>query len=304
MRHALFVVNPAIPHFSYVTRTLLASAVRYGWGAELVLAETVNHGQRVGQRLHDYLARESREVGDGLVFAVGGDGTVRACAGWLAGTGTSLAIVPRGAGNLFALALGIPGSIEAALRVGFSGQDRAVDIATAEGQVFVAMAGAGIDAAVVGSTPHWMKHHLGWLGYAAAAVPHLARHRSHTVTIRLDSGEPFERHAQAVVVGNVGILPGNFELLGGARTNDGLLEVGVLEPGNVLGWLAIARRAVLSGAGGGGFEQFQARHVEITCGTEMPRQLDGDVIGRAASLSVAVQPSALVVRVPAGSAAE
>ena len=51
------------------------------------------------------LARGAIRAGASLVFAVGGDGTVRACAEALAGTDVPLAIVPRGTANLAARAL-------------------------------------------------------------------------------------------------------------------------------------------------------------------------------------------------------
>ena len=46
--------------------------------------------------LKDYLHTYTSAGGDRLVFAVGGDGTVRACAEALAHTGAALAIVPAG----------------------------------------------------------------------------------------------------------------------------------------------------------------------------------------------------------------
>ena len=54
------------------------------------------------------LTRRAVAAGASLVFAAGGDGTVRACAQALAGTRIPLAIVPLGTANLTARALGVP----------------------------------------------------------------------------------------------------------------------------------------------------------------------------------------------------
>ena len=54
------------------------------------------------------LARGAVAAGARMVVAAGGDGTVRACAEALAGTGVPLAIVPLGTANLTARALGVP----------------------------------------------------------------------------------------------------------------------------------------------------------------------------------------------------
>jgi diacylglycerol kinase (ATP) len=54
--------------------------------------------------------RAQRALDDGadLVFAWGGDGTVRRCMGVLAGTDACLAVIPAGTANLFATNLDIP----------------------------------------------------------------------------------------------------------------------------------------------------------------------------------------------------
>ena len=68
------------------------------------------------------------DEGAELVFAWGGDGTVRRCVDTLAGTDTSLAVVPAGTANLFATNLGIPTDIEGAVAVGLRGHRRRLDV--------------------------------------------------------------------------------------------------------------------------------------------------------------------------------
>jgi undecaprenyl-diphosphatase len=184
------------------------------------------------------------------------------------------------------------------LSTGFGGRDVYVDLPAANGQTFVAMAGLGIDAAVVEGTPKVLKDYLGWLAYAMAALPRLAG-PAHEITVQIDGAGPVVREAHCVVVANVGILPGGFMLLRGARVDDGLLDVGVLSPRGVVGWLLLARRTV------GGrhrpqrdLEHFQGANIEVSSRTELWRQLDGDVIGLGRSLSVSLRAKALRVRVP------
>src|SRR5579863_7199677 len=154
MRQALFVVNPAgARHPGLLRMHCQEAALSYGWQARFVLTQTVEHGPELHRQLSEYLALP----GDKVVFAMGGDGTVRTCAHELAGSGVALAIVPLGTANLLAVALGVPPGLEDALRTGFGGTERFVDMAYADGEPFVAMAGIGIDGAVVESTPHWLK---------------------------------------------------------------------------------------------------------------------------------------------------
>jgi diacylglycerol kinase family enzyme len=244
-------------------------------------------------------ARDAVAAGARLVVAAGGDGTVRACADAVAGTGVPLAILPRGTANLAAHALGVPLHWKDALAAGFGGRDRRVDLAVADGMCFAAMAGIGLDAAVVGATPGLLKHGIGWLAYAAAGIARLPG-RPHVFTVRLDGGAPLIRRARAVVVGNAGLLPGGFALLPDARLDDGVLDLGILAPADPLGWGLVAHRVLTrSRRDDRRLERHRARRIEIWADAELPRQVDGEVIAPGRSLTVTLRPGALLVRVPA-----
>jgi len=261
-----------------------------GWEPTFAETSLADHGLA--------LARDALAAGAGLVIAAGGDGTVRACAHALAGTGVPLAIVPRGTANLAARALGIPARLDASLAAAFDGRDRQVDLAEADGMPFAAMAGIGLDAAVVEGTPDLLKRHLGWLAYAAGGVTRLAGRRR-VFTLRLDGGPPLARLARSVVVGNVGLLPGGFALLPDARLDDSLLDVGILAPASPAGWARVAGRVITGSRRDDlNLERRQARRVEIEAATELPREVDGEVITPGRSLTVTLRPGVLLVRVP------
>ena len=206
--------------------------------------------------------------------------------------------MPLGTANLAARALGLPRRLDQVLAVAFRGQERWIDLAEADGMPYAAMAGIGLDAAVVGATPRLLKERFGWLGYAAAGAAQLPGRR-HEFTVRLDGGPPLTRRARSVAVGNAGLLPGGFALLPGARLDDGLLDVGILAPASPLGWSRVAYRII---TGGGHddrrLERFQARRVEIQAATSLPREVDGEVIAPGRTLIIEVRPAALLVRSP------
>jgi diacylglycerol kinase family enzyme len=161
-----------------------------------------------------------------------------------------------------------------------------------------AMAGIGLDAEVVAATPRLLKRQAGWAAYALAGVTHLLGPR-HCFTVRLDDGEPLARRARCVVVGNAGLLPGGFVLLPRARLDDGLLDVGILAPAGPAGWLRVAHRVLThSGRDCPQLERHQARRIEIRAGTDLPREVDGEVIAPGRSLTVTLLRRALTVRVP------
>jgi diacylglycerol kinase family enzyme len=244
------------------------------------------------------LARRAVEAGASLVFAAGGDGTVRACAEALAGTGVPLAIVPLGTGNLTARALGVPARADRAVEAGFGGRDRTIDLARADGTWFTAMAGIGLDAAVVAAAGDRLKARLGWAAYAAAGVRRLAL-PPREFTIGLDGAEPLRRRARSVVVANAGLLPGGFPLLPAARLDDGVLDVGILAPSGGWDWIRLAGRVLAGGwRQDRARERRQGRQVRVCADAVLPRQVDGEVVPPGRAFSVSVCPGTLVVRVP------
>jgi len=271
-------------------RACRASAVARGWAPLFLPTTREDHGEG--------LARHAVNAGAELVFAVGGDGTVRACASVLAGTGVRLAIVPRGTANLAARALRVPRRLRAALATGFGSHETVLDLGVADGTPFTAMAGIGLDAAVVEATRRLLKLHLGWVAYAEAALSRLLGQPTE-FTIRLDGGPPLHRTARCVVVGNAGLLPGGFPLLPDARPDDGLLDVGVLTPSSLTGWVRVGLRVLTrSRYDDHRLERFRARHVQITSPTPLPRETDGEIIAPAPSLEVSLRPASLIVRTP------
>ena len=152
-----------------------ALAAARGYAGSVLLTTSADSGEDA--------TRTALEAGATVVIAAGGDGTVRACAQVLAGTSVPLAIVPAGSANLTARALGLPRGMAAALETGLSGADRQLDLVSVGGLVCVAMAGIGLDAAVVGATSEQLKRRAGWPGLrgrvaaSAAGAAHGVQHR-------------------------------------------------------------------------------------------------------------------------------
>jgi diacylglycerol kinase (ATP) len=304
-RGSLYAVMPLVAYI--INGTLTAAGHRFQglcqaaadearWKAEFLVTQKAEDGTDA--------ARRSALAGADVVVAVGGDGTVRCCAEGMVGTDVPMGIVPTGTANLLAKTLGIPvhhprAALRVALRAAGAGVvlDRKIDLALADGIPFTAMAGMGLDAAVVAGTH--LKHQLGWLAYAMSGAAHLATPPA-TFTIRLDDGPPITRAARCVVAGNSGLLPGGFSLLPAARLDDGFLDVGILAPSGPLGWAQVATRVLVrSRYDDRQLERFRARRVEVTADRPLPREVDGEVIYTGRSLSMELHPRVLLVRAPA-----
>ncbi|MFH9740129.1 diacylglycerol kinase family protein [Streptomyces roseolus] len=259
------------------------------------------------------LAEEHAAGGADLVVACGGDGTVRACAEVVAGSGVPLALVPCGTGNLLARNLGLPSDPEKALEAALDGGYSDIDTGRVWGDgltptLFTVMAGAGFDAAMIRDASPALKARLGWPAYALAATRHLTEPRMR-LTIRLDGGRRIRRRARMAVIGNVGTLQAGLRLLPRARPDSGHLELVLLDPQGPAGWLAAAahiagrplRRTPAATDGpvaGGALEYFTATRIDIRFARPRARELDGETLPDGARLTAAVEPAALRVRLP------
>lgn len=234
-----------------------------------------------------------------LVVCCGGDGSVRAVATALAGSGVPLGVVPTGTGNLLARNLGVPLDLDAAVDVALCGRNRTLDVGVAGGERFVVMAGVGFDAAMIADASPAIKDRLGWAAYVLAAARHL-RDRPVLMRMRVDNGPWSTRRAGGVIVGNVGELQGGVRLLPAADPGDGLLDVAVLGPSGLWGWARIAGRMLSGGTRRQDvlLERLQVKRLELHAGQPQPHELDGDLQAEVSSLLFEVEPAALIVRVP------
>jgi diacylglycerol kinase (ATP) len=276
-------------------------SVELGWARPVWLETTVDD-PGAGQ------ARVALRAGAHAVLAYGGDGTVRAVASALTGTGVPLGLLPAGTGNLLARNLAVPFTdLDAALSVALGGVERKIDVGRAQVDVsgedqppreetFLVMAGLGFDAEVMATVGHRLKQRVGWWAYVVAGARRL-RGRQTKVLLRLDDGEVLRRRLRSVIVGNCGELTGGVRLMPEARFDDGRLDVVVVAPRGVVGWMGVTA-AVLTRRHWGHpvVEHFTCRRVEVTAEKPLHVQLDGDPAGMARVLRAEVLPAALVVR--------
>lgn len=253
--------------------------------------------------------------GAGLVVAVGGDGTVAALTGELAGSGIPLAIVPGGTGNVLASALGIPRDPVAAIRSIEGMVRRPVDLGrsrlppaagtTGEGaapeRLFAVAAGVGWDARVMEATAAARKHRIGRLAYWVSALGLL--HHLNAVPYRIEvDGEVVDIEATVALVANCGdLVPGLLRPRLPIVPDDGLLDLFVLRvgdvPGGIRGALEILGRTELGQSPSGHAYRARGRRIRVTAEPSQPRQVDGDGVG-SGDLEVEIRPAALDILVP------
>jgi diacylglycerol kinase (ATP) len=299
-RRAALIINPIKATDVDVVGAVRRIAEEDGWDEPLVIETTADdpgHGQ----------AREALDAGVELVIAAGGDGTVRCVAEELAETGTMMALVPLGTGNLLARNLDIAvDDPDAAVEAAFRGTERTIDVVhvtvdrAQDAHVFLVMAGIGYDAAIMSDTRDDLKDKVGWLAYVDAGLRNLPGKPTRT-TISVDGGKPFERRLRSVMGGNCGKIMGGLEIFPGAKIDDGLMDLMTVAPKGALGWLAVAGKLFARGKGKDpSLEYFQCRTAEVTLREPLEVQLDGDPLGKATHMAFEVKPDSLRLRMPLG----
>jgi len=166
------------------------------------------------------------------VVAVGGDGTVGACAAGLADAGpgarAALGVVPVGGGNDAARSFGLPaGDPLAAAGLLPRLQRRPADLATVAGRAYLNVAGAGFDSEV----NRVANQRLGWAKgrprYVGAVLAELVVGRRASFELVLD--DQASRHrGWLVAVANGPSYGGGMRVAPAASLQDGLLDVVVI----------------------------------------------------------------------------
>ncbi|MGB3338171.1 MAG: diacylglycerol kinase family protein [Devosia sp.] len=137
-----------------------------------------------------------------VIVAAGGDGTITALAGAVAGTSKSLAILPLGTVNALAKDLNIPMDIKQAVASLAAGQERLIDVGEVNGRVFLHKVVVGVIPAVAAGREFIrgrrdLTAKLGFLRYFARR---LARARRMAVVIRTPTGATRIERVQAIAV--------------------------------------------------------------------------------------------------------
>lgn len=318
-RQAAIVYNPIKVNVAKLRPSLERLSAEAGWAPPAFYETTV---QDAGQ----HAARQALTGGAEVVLVAGGDGTVRAVAEAMAGTGVPLAIVPSGTGNLLARNLGLPlTDPEAMIRAALGEFRHPIDIGwaalsradgTSSEHAFVVLAGIGLDADMIANTRADLKKSVGWVAYIDGAARSLPRARPFRIVYQLDESRLHSTKVQSVLFANCGTLPAGISLIPTASMADGTLDVALIQPAGPLGWLGVWRkiwwdnsvlrrtragRLVLQRRGRSASVRYlRGRTAEAAATAPTPIELDGDGFGEAVRIRCRVDAGGLLLALPAG----
>ncbi|MFI5428475.1 diacylglycerol kinase family protein [Aeromicrobium sp. UC242_57] len=164
------------------------------------------------------------------MLVVGGDGALHGVLDHVADTDLVFGLIPAGTGNDTARSLDIPvKDVDAAVEVVLAGHVRTIDLARADNAYVATVVASGFDSKV-NERANAMTWPRGNMRYNIAIVKG-ARQRSHPCrsTSSLD-GVTIHREAMLVAVGNGPSFGGGLRICEGAKIDDGLLDVVIINP--------------------------------------------------------------------------
>jgi diacylglycerol kinase (ATP) len=232
-----------------------------------------------------------------LVIVWGGDGTVNEAGSAIAGSTTTLGLIPAGSGNGLAGGLGVPRSPRAALAIALGTKTLAVDVGMLDDRPFFNIAGIGFDAHVARLFNQRSQGRRGRLPYVVIGVTEGCRYLGKDYRITLD-GASHRTRALLIAFANGQEYGMGVQIAPRARPDDGLLEAVVVEDRSVLARFRDARHLALGSIHRAPQMMMQPiRTAIIESEGEIEYHVDGEPGVAQNRLSISVRPGALSVKV-------
>ncbi|MSU23112.1 MAG: hypothetical protein EXS32_04730 [Opitutus sp.] len=272
MRRGLLIYNPAAGSGRQRARlqNLLGLLRDGGIATEAIATHHPGHATT--------LARDAATVRSvDVVFAHGGDGTIREVAAGLLGSSVALGVIPGGTVNVVRLAFGLPATPEAAAVRLCQLTPRPIDVGLCGGKPFLMQASAGSVAHVLARAQgSWLKKKFGLAGVLAGSGPAFLDYDYPPIEAEID-GQTIR--AFSVMVCNISELAGPYRMVPAGRHDDRQLEVALFHG---KGFLAEASFSI---------DLYRGRHatrpdieirpvsvVRMLGPHPLPLQIDGDAI--------------------------
>jgi YegS/Rv2252/BmrU family lipid kinase len=290
MRRSVLIYNPKAGRWrtAALARDLLETLARSDFQVEARPTDDPGHATK--------LARQAADEGVEVVFAFGGDGTLRETAAGLLGTPAALGPLPGGTTNVIAYSLGVPADPLRAAAAFHQSRVREIDVGLCEDEVFLMQASAGLDARIMGHLHPRIKRHFGRTGVLGAGLFQWSTYEYPEMELVVD-----DRHLTAtfVAVCNLPHYGGKFALAPGASPDDRRLDL-VLFRGRgrtaTLGFsIDFLRGRHLDRAD---VECVEVEEVEIRGPRAVNIQVDGDGVPLRLPVTIRLAPERLRVLVP------
>ena len=228
------------------------------------------------------------------VVAVGGDGTIMMLANIIAGSNIALGILPGGSANAMALELGIPNTIDNALKIIENGNIKTIDTIRFNNKTTcLHISDIGINALLI---KYFNQGNLrGKLGYAKLFFKVLFNHQKMSVSIR-STDLNIQRQALMVAITNATMYGTGLLINPKGILDDGKFEIIIVQR---LSLFAIIKMILKVGTfNPNEIEVFPFTNIEINTRRKVHFQIDGEYMGRTKYITAQIVPLSCRLIVP------
>ncbi len=291
-KNAVFIINPVSGVGDGQKRKdkILEIAKELGWhGKAYETSRKINGGT---------IAKKALANGTRHIIACGGDGTIMEILQAVSKQKAVIGVVPLGTGNLFAKNLKIPTDYKKAIPVALLGKPQKIDIGRANGIFFSIIAGIGLDAELMQNTDRKVKNKLGFFAYIIGGFKSLGSPSGY-YKVSIDKKPPKTYKAKSVMIANMGRIESGIEAVPGARADNGILRIGIMQASGILHWIDLAINILRGNIN-------KSPHYKLLSGKEISVvslrgkkafQCDGDLFDPVEKLKVEIFPKSLTIMV-------
>jgi diacylglycerol kinase family enzyme len=235
------------------------------------------------------------------VVAGGGDGTVNAVAGALAGRAVPLGVLPMGTLNHFAKDVGIPRALEAAVRNIFTGRVTHVDVGQVNGRVFVNNSGIGFYPRFVRQREDLERHgRVKRVAFALTVRSLVHSYFRLRIKMHMSQADALEQVTPFLFVGNNRYQTSGLKAGTRTRLDSGRLWVCTSPRDHRYGLARTALRALAGRDTDQALNAFETSEFSVQLeSARVDVSTDGEVSATATPLHFGLRPRALPVIVPA-----
>ncbi|HOJ12669.1 MAG TPA: diacylglycerol kinase family lipid kinase [Clostridiales bacterium] len=237
MKH-LFIINP-IAGKGKALEYIPKIEEYFSRMKDLFFIEVTKYPGHAIELVKQYVDKETYRV-----YSVGGDGTLNEVLNGMAGSDSSLAIIPAGSGNDFIKSIRnysvdkespeknimkITSKVSLLERL-VKGTESFIDIGKINNRYFINISSLGFDAEVVYKSHKIKKLPLitGLLAYVLSVFATLVSYQSNPLKIKID-GQTIEKGTLLVAVANGRYYGGGMQAAPSAELNDGFLDICLIE---------------------------------------------------------------------------
>jgi len=289
-KHLVFIINPksGVEREKAIQQAIDTKLDMDRFTYEIDHTQYAKHGT--------VLAKEAAQRGAYAVVAVGGDGSVNDIVAGLIGTGTALAIIPKGSGNGMARTMEIPLKEMEAIEIINRGNSVMMDIGYANDRPFISNAGVAFDALI--SKKFAKSERRGFAIYSWLVTRYMWTYKEWEWNITIDGREMKEK-AFIISVANGRQFGYNFQIAPCANWTDGLLDVIIIKKfPKILGGMLVMRAMNGTITNSPFVDHYTAKEVTISHPKLKLMQTDGDAHECANSIHFRIEKGVQKVIVP------